>query len=287
MPSVYEVVTARIIESLNNGVVPWRKPWNAAMPKNLVSGKEYRGVNVLLLQSAPFGSEWWLTYNQATDMGGFVKKGSRGCPVVFWKIYDQECRDGTLEKRFVLRYYTVFNAEQCQGIKVPAPMPRAAFDPIETCERIVHSYANAPSVHHGGNRASYTPALDRIDMPLRESFESSPEYYCCLFHELSHSTGASHRLARKGVVDPMRFADHGYAQEELCAEIGAAFLCAHAGIDNATLTNSAAYIQSWIRRLRSEPRWIVDAAAQASKAADFIMGELAAASETEATEEAA
>lgn len=275
--NVYEIVTARIIESLNNGVVPWRKPWNVDMPKNLVSGKDYRGVNVLLLQSTRYTCPWWLTYNQARDLNGFVRKGEKGTPVVFWKIWEHETENGT-EKSFLLRYYTVFNAEQCHGIQVPPVGPRAAFDPIDECERIVRAYANPPRIVHGGTRACYTPALDRIDMPLRESFSSAAEYYSTLFHELVHSTGASERLARKGVVDPIRFGDHGYAKEELVAECGAAFLAAHAGIDNATLTNSAAYIQSWIRRLRSEPRWIVDAAAQASKAADFIMGELAAAS---------
>lgn len=285
--NVYEIVTARIIESLNNGVVPWRKPWNVDMPKNLVSGKDYRGVNVLLLQSTPYSSPWWLTYNQARNLRGFVRKGEKGMPVVFWKIWERETPNGT-EKSFLLRYYTVFNAEQCQGIKVPPTMPRAAFDPIEECERIVHSYANPPRIEHGGNRACYTPALDRIDMPLRESFESAAEYYSTLFHELAHSTGIASRLKRKGVTDPLRFGDHAYAKEELVAECGAAFLAAHAGIEKATLPNSAAYIQSWIRRLRSEPRWIVDAAAQASKAADLIMGKVGAGSaEAEATDEAA
>jgi antirestriction protein ArdC len=287
--NVYEIVTSRIIESLNNGVVPWRKPWNVDMPKNLVSGKEYRGVNILLLQSSPYACPWWLTYNQARDMNGFVRTGEKGMPVVFWKIYERETDAGTVQKSFVLRYYTVFNAEQCQGIKLPPTMPRAAFDPIDECERVVRSYANPPRIEHGGNRASYTPALDRIDMPVHEAFESSAEYYSTMFHELVHSTGASHRLARKGVTDPIRFGDHGYALEELCAECGAAFLAAHAGIANATLTNSAAYIQSWIRKLRSDPRMVVDAAGQASKAADLIMGNVAAGSteSEEATEQAA
>jgi antirestriction protein ArdC len=112
-------------------------------------------------------------------------------------------------------------------------------------------------------------------MPAREAFNSVPEYYSTLFHELTHSTGAAHRLARKGVVDPIRFSSHDYSFEELVAECGAAFLCANAGIDNRTLDNSAAYIASWGRKLRSEPRWIVEAAGQAAKAADLILGKQA------------
>ena len=277
--NVYQVITDRILQSLSQGVVPWRKPWVTATPKNLVSRKEYRGINVLLLGASSFESSYWLTFNQARSLGGTVKKGERGTPVVFWKpiegrsgsaSHDQDGEER--DRRFILRYFTVFNVAQCEGIQAPAVASRPAFDPIEECERLARGFANGPRVEHGGSGACYLPALDLVRMPRGEAFSSSPEYYSTLFHELVHSTGAAHRLARKGVVDRTGFASHAYSQEELVAECGAAFLCAEAGISTATLDNSAAYIASWGTKLRSEPRWIVQAAGQAAKAADLILG---------------
>jgi antirestriction protein ArdC len=277
--NVYQVITDRILDSLSRGVVPWRKPWATATPKNLVSGKEYRGVNVILLHASSFDSPWWLTFNQARSLGGSVKKGERGTPVVFWKPVAQGSIDASPEwdgeqrdRWFVLRYFTVFNLSQCEGIQAPAVAARPAFDPIEECERLARGFANGPRIDHGGSGACYLPALDLVRMPRGEAFSSSPEYYSTLFHELTHATGAAHRLARKGVIDRAGFGSHAYSQEELVAECGAAFLCAEAGISTATLDNSAAYIASWAKALRNEPRWIVQAAGQAAKAADLILG---------------
>lgn len=273
--NVYEVITERIIESLNKGVVPWRKPWRTEAPKNLISGKDYRGVNVLLLQSAPFESPYWVTYNQACSLKGNVRRGERGTPVIFWKVTEKQDARGQIEKSFVLRYYTLFNVAQCDGIKAPAVAPRAAFDPIESCERIVSGFADRPRIEHGGSRACYFPSLDQIQLPAREAFISAPEYYSTLFHEMTHATGAANRLARKGVVDAQSFASHAYSFEELIAECGAAFLCGHAGIAAQVLDNSAAYIAHWSKVLRSEPKWMVNAAAQAAKAADLVLGKVA------------
>lgn len=276
--NVYEVITARIIESLSEGVVPWRRPWRVDAPKNLISGREYRGVNVLLLQSTRFAAPYWLTFNQARARGGSVKRGERGCPIIFWKVTEEKTSRGTT-KNFFLRYYTVFNVAQTEGIEVPAPSSCKPFDPMAKCEEVVAAYKDAPGIEHVGGQACYLPALDRIRMPQREHFDSPTAYYATLFHELTHSTGAAHRLARKGVVDPIRFASHGYALEELVAECGAAFLASHAGIGSDVLPSAAAYIASWIRKLKSEPRWIVDASAQAAKAADLILGKHAHSSE--------
>jgi antirestriction protein ArdC len=273
--NVYEIITCRILESLTKGVVPWRCPWSVDAPRNLVSGRDYRGVNVLLLQSAGYSSPHWLTFNQARDLGGCVKRGEKGCPVIFWKVRERESATNTAEKGFILRYFTVFNIAQTDGIAIPEATERTALDPIAECDRIIATYPNAPSIAHGGGRAFYSPASDAIQVPTREHFHSSAEYYSTLFHELTHSTGASHRLNRKGVVDPIRFASHDYAFEELVAECGAAFLAAQAGISSATIGNSAAYIASWTKKLRGEPRWIVDAAGQASRAADFVLGRAA------------
>jgi antirestriction protein ArdC len=274
--NVYEIITDRIVDSLSKGVIPWRKPWVTQSPKNLISGKDYRGVNVLLLGSAPYESPWWLTFNQSRDLGGTVKKGERGTPVIFWKVYGKETEGGDSEdRRFVLRYYTLFNIAQTQGVQAPPAAPRPAFNPIEECERIVSGFEGRPTIEHGGSQAFYAPSLDRIQVPARETFSSAPEYYSTLFHELTHSTGSANRLARKAVMDPNSFASHEYSFEELIAECGAAFLCAHGGISTATLDNSAAYIASWAKKLRSEPKWIVNASAQAAKAADLVLGKVA------------
>ena len=287
--NVYEVITDRIVESLAKGVIPWKKPWVTQTPKNLISGKDYRGVNVLLLGSSSFESPYWLTFNQAKSLGGTVMKGERGTPVVFWKVYNKETEgDGSEEdRRFVLRYYTLFNVTQCQGVEAPALLPRPTFNPIEACERIVSSYEGKPRIDHGGDRAFYSPVEDRIQVPAREAFSSAPEFYSTLFHELVHSTGSHDRLARKGVTDPIAFGSHGYSFEELVAECGSAFLCNEAGIGGSTLDNSAAYIASWSKKLRSEPKWIVQASAQASKAADLVLGKTASKSNEEPSAEAA
>jgi len=153
-----------------------------------------------------------------------------------------------------------------------APEVPEAYVTVEDCEKVISSFENCPSVEHGGGRACYMPSEDRILMPPKPAFTSSEEYYSTLFHELVHATGANHRLARKGVTDPSGFASHEYSFEELVAECGSTFLCSHAGIAPATLANSAAYIASWSKRLSAEPRWIVNAASQAGKAADLILG---------------
>jgi len=275
MPTVYEVITDRILDSLNNGVVPWRKPWRTEAPKNLISRKDYRGVNILLLHAAPFESPHWITFNQAKGLGGVVRKGERGTPVVFWKISeDKKRRDkrGNPEKSFLLRYYTVFNVQQCDGIEAPPAAPRQDFNPIKECERIVLGFGDRPEIQNGGGHACYVPSQDVVRMPPRSAFHSAPEYYSTLFHELIHSTGSERRLARKGVVDRASYASHAYSFEELVAECGAAFLCGQGGISASTLDNSAAYIASWAKALKNDPKMIVNASGQAAKAADLVLG---------------
>lgn len=269
---VYESVTVRILECLDKGVVPWRKPWGVAAPRNLSSGHVYRGVNQILLSCAAFSSPYWVTFKQARMLGGSVKRGERGTPIVFWKVYENEKRNGEIDKRFVLRHFTVFNAEQTQGIYIPKLEAPKAVDPIEDCEKIVTSFKDSPSIEHGGNRACYVPSLDQIHLPSRTAFSSAEEYYSTLFHEFVHATGASKRLGRKGVVDVKSFSSHEYSYEELIAECGSAFLCAHAGIAPKTLDNSASYIAHWASALKNDPKWIVQAASAAAKASDFILG---------------
>jgi len=279
----YQVITDRIAGLLEKGVVPWQKPWHSGdqMPRNLVSKREYRGVNVFLLHAMMFESPFWLTFNQAKELGGHVKKGERGSPVVFWKWLDVAAMEQPTGRKTVpfLRYYSVFNVAQCEEIppdKIPALSgSKREHCPITEAERIVAAMPKRPEIGHGGGRACYSPSLDRVTMPQPETFRTAQDYYSVLFHELTHATGHESRLNRKGVGSSdgewSAFGSTPYAREELVAEMGAAFLAGHAGIVEQTLNNSAAYIQSWLQRLKEDPRLVVQAAAQAQKAADFIL----------------
>ena len=228
--NVYEIITARIVELLTQGTIPWRKPWGAVAgePRNLVSGKAYRGINVFLLSAAPFASSYWLTYRQATERGGTVRKGSKGMPVVFWRwnkpgqeSETQEEQAETSQRRGapLLRYYTVFNREQCDGIEAPAAPTAKAFEPIPECERIVRAIQNGPRIEHHGAQAYYRPSTDTVVTPRPEQFDAPALYYSVLFHELTHSMGHASRLARKGITDAAMFGSHEYSREELIAEL--------------------------------------------------------------------
>ena len=281
--SVYEIITERILEKLEQGTVPWHKPWaGGGCPQNLVSGKEYRGVNVWLLGSQDFSSPYWVTFRQAKQLGGSVRKGERGTPCILWKWInrsDENPETGEKETKQIplVRYYNVFNAEQCDGIsharleaEHDEPEP---FSPIKSAERIVASYPKPPSISEDGRSAAYyRPATDSIHMPTQETFDSEEHYYATLFHEITHSTGHESRLARPGVSNPIRFGSHDYTQEELAAEMGSAFLLAEAGIDaEGLMDNSAAYLASWLRALRNDKKLVVFAGAQAQKAVDHIL----------------
>lgn len=275
MASVYEVITDRIVALLEKGTVPWHRPWGGSdhHPKNLVSGREYRGINVFLLSSAGYESSWWLSYKQAMDRGGNVKKDEKGCPCVFWNWFEKKDEQSDeVQKIPFLRYYTVFNAMQCEGIEYPELEERLnKFSLLEVCERVVMGMPNPPRIEHGGDRALYQPTSDTVRMPSSESFESPESYYGVLFHELTHSTGHESRLARPGIVENIVFGSRTYSREELIAEMGAAFLCGHTGIENKVIDNSASYIASWLDRLRNDTRLVVHAAGQAQKAADYIL----------------
>lgn len=274
-PSVYEIVTSRIMDKLNEGVIPWLKPWNArtSSPRNLVTGKPYRGINVFVLGMQAYQSPYWLTFKQATDRGGKIKKGEKGTPVVYWNFIDVEDKaTGEAKKTPFLRYYTVFNVAQTEGIEAPTDTPADEFNPIEEAARIVGGYKEAPEIKHGFTKACYVPSLDEIRMPLPEVFVSPGHYYNVLFHEMGHSTGHEKRLSRRQSNESRVFGDEKYSREELVAEMTAAFLSAHAGIECEVLDNSAAYIQSWLKALQNDPKMVVIAAGQAQKAADYVLG---------------
>ena len=280
MSRVYDIVIDRIVKQLEAGIVPWRRPWGGPdhAPRNAASRKFYRGVNVFLLATASYDASDWLTFRQANLWGGHVRKGERGWPVVFWSVRETiDPATGQKDRQFILRQYTVFNVEQCDGLPAVLTQPAAPqidFQPIAECERIVAGLpANRPAVEHGGTRACYSPSLDRVQMPKPERFESAEAYYSVLFHELTHATGHPSRLNRPGITDVAPFGSPVYSREELVAEMGAAFLCGQAGIDAPALeVNQAAYLAGWLRQLRGDSRLVVQAAAQAQKAADWILG---------------
>ena len=272
---VYQIVTDRIIRLLESGTVPWHQPWKGGnhWPQNFVSRKVYRGINLFLLNAVGYPSPFWLTFKQVQTLGGRIRIEEHAFPVVFWKIFKEE---GDSEDKRIpfLRYYSVFNVAQCEGLNVPV-IPTVetdpTFQPIEKCEQMVAAMPKRPDIHHNGARASYSPSLDAISMPEARLFESSEGYYSTLFHELTHATGHVSRLNRKEITDSIRFGSDPYSREELVAEMGSAFLCGHCEIENKTIDQSTSYIQHWLARLKEDRKLVVHAAAQAQKACDFIL----------------
>ena len=278
----YEVITNKILEALNKGEIPWHKPWTPSFPMNLVTKRGYRGINAFVLNMLGFESPYFLTYREARKLGGNIKKGEKGCPIVFWK-WVQEKPEETEEKteteatvknknRPFLRYYTVFNVSQCENLpadKIPAIESRV-IDPIEQCEAVVAGMPERPEINFNNGRAFYDSSTDVVGMPVLGSFINAEEYYSTLFHELTHSTGHPRRLNRKGIIENEEFGSQSYVKEELIAEMGAAFLCGQCQIENKTIANQAAYIQGWLKALKNDKTMVIMAAAQAQKASDYI-----------------
>lgn len=277
---VYQIITDRIIEKLEAGTPPWRKPWRTAggkaqLPANLASKRDYRGVNVFLLHAAGYASPWWLSYKQAAEKGGQVRKGEKGFPVVFWKPLAVKDKETGKDKQVpLLRYYTVFNSEQIDGLTLPDEPAEAGpgIDPVDAAEAIAAGYKDGPAVRHGFRQAAYKPGADEVVMPDMGTFFTPSGYYGTLFHELGHSTGHDKRLGRKGITEPHGYGSATYSQEELVAEMTAAFLLGHCGLEAPELDNAAAYIQGWLKALKDDRKLVVVAAAQAQKAADHILG---------------
>jgi antirestriction protein ArdC len=281
---IYQKITDNIISKLEKGVVPWQKPWhdNGMMPMN-IKGRVYRGINPLLLGSTDYQSPFWLTFKQAKELGGNIRKGEESTIVVFWKMMHkaktEENADGeTVIKQSTfpyLRYYCVFNLEQTENIplakipKIEKP-PEIEFSPVRRAEKLLAEWEDKPTIKHGGSRACYYPAFDRVEMPEQKFFKSSEEYYSTLFHEYVHSTGHKARTGRHAQLPNHKFGSKDYSIEELVAEMGATFLCAIAGIENKIIDNSAAYIQSWINKLKNDNTFLTKAASLAQKACDYI-----------------
>jgi antirestriction protein ArdC len=295
---IYQLVTDRILALLQQGVAPWKKPWRtrggSALPVNLVSRRPYRGVNVFLLIAQGFSSPYWLTFKQALHAGGHVRRGERGTPIIFWRIDSQtseasEEDDSTREhRRILLRYYTVFNVEQCEGVEVAGSEPAevdACFDPLPACEAVYSKMPHPPELRHGGDRAFYRYSSDLVQLPRPEAFSRPEHYFSTLYHELGHACGHPSRLDRFTGEDQVGvYGSPAYAREELVAEMTAAMICGVLGIDPVKveaisplgeedlIEASAAYLQHWIGVLKADSRAVVIAAARAQKAADYILG---------------
>ena len=283
---VYQMVTDFIIGKLESGVVAWRRPWKAGVgltvysPCNYVSKAPYKGINAFMLFSMPYEKQYYMTCKQANDLGGKVKKGEKGQFVVFWTFlfFNEAGKKVRLEKDAskkvpLLRYYTVFNVEQIEGIEFSYDTPEITeFNEIEICEQIVTNMPNKPTIDHkGGNQAYYTRCFDRVSMPVKNAFHEEAKYYSTLFHELVHSTGHEKRLNREELIKHDGFGGDNYSKEELTAEFGAAFLCAAAGIETATIENTAAYIKSWIKSLKTDKTMLIQAAGKAQRATEYIL----------------
>jgi antirestriction protein ArdC len=272
----YDRITKRIVSLLEQGTVPWHKPWQVAtgLPRNLVTQKPYSGINTFLLMSMGYESPHWITFRQAIQLGGTVKKGEKSCPVVFWKPMEvTDTESGEVEKIPFLRLYHVFNVVQCEGLQnVPAP-EEASFTVTKPAE-IVAKMPQPPVVKHGMMQAFYSPSNDTVGMPAPRRFDSEDDYHATFFHELVHSTGHEKRLKRQSITERNGYGSDPYCKEELIAELGSAFLCGQSGIVERTIDSSAAYIEGWMKQLQQDKTLIVYAAAQAQKAADFILGRM-------------
>lgn len=251
--SIYSTVTARILEALAGGVVPWRKPWRGgdALPANAVTNRPYRGINLFLLSMAPFSDHRWLTFQQAHGLGGHVRKGARSSIAIFWKKW--EIRNSVGPEREsapqvvpLLRFYRVFNVEQCEDLAIADPAGWSAstsHERIARAEAVVRSMPHPPAIREEGCAAWYNPKLDLVQVPPLRTFETVDAYYSTLLHELAHATGHESRLKRPGVTDTAMFGSVEYSREELVAELGSAFCCASLGLDNSLVENSASYIE--------------------------------------------
>ena len=292
---VYETVTRRILERMENGVVPWQSPSIArtGFPRNFATQKSYRGINVFLLGLHEFQSPYFLTFLQAKDLGGTVRKGETGFPIVKVGTWSRERESDaaavglaphSVESRKFLKLYTVFNACQIDGVVFPEVPPCATFAESELADNARHIVAampRPPLIHEGRKSyPHYVPDTDTVEMPSRETFRAEWRFYKTLFHELAHATGHQERLNRPSLVDNRGSSAVGearkiYCLEELVAEMTAAFLGAHAGIIEDGFENSAAYLQGWLSVLQAKDNktWLVKAASDAQRAADYILGQ--------------
>ncbi|REG78504.1 ArdC family protein [Algoriphagus antarcticus] len=283
-----ETVTNEIIEGIQNENLTWEQVWNPKnAPKNYASDRPYLGFNALWLgwvtNSKKFNTPYFLTYKQAKQLGGNVKKNEKGNKVVFWKISkfvkgkstnNEGENEDVFGRKFTPFIWTVFNIDQIEGVDFSIEeSEERVFSPIETCESIISGYADCPNIVHEGNEAFYSPVNDFINMPDKEAFKGDEQFYSILFHEMIHSTGHENRLGRFAErSDLVGFGSIEYSKEELIAEMGASYLNAFAGIKDANFKNSLAYMKGWLKPLQDDPKMLIYAAQKAHQAANYILG---------------
>lgn len=270
MSKVYELVTKRVIEEMEKGIIPWARPWQGiSKPVNWVTGKAYRGINRILLPPGEYA-----TFNQIKDAGGKIKKGEKSHIVTFWKLVEVKDEETDEIKNVpFLRYYNIFEINsQCEGLESKYIKPYIEpieHNPIEEAEKIIERYINRPVLKEG-SAAYYRSGTDVVYVPNIKTFYKAEEYYKVLFHELIHSTGHKSRLNREGVTQKSAFGSERYSKEELIAELGASFLASEAEL-NYSIENTAAYLQGWLQVLKNDGKLIIQAASAAEKASDFIL----------------
>ena len=304
-----EIITEKVINGLKKDGLSWFKPWSnngtdVTLPISYDSKKAYNGINALILSAAMRENGWtrpeFLTFKQVTKAGGKVIKGSKSEIVTYWVVSFLDTKNGKwypnekalnaagLQKNdkdvltnFNPRFYYVFNIEQTEGVKplditIDEIVEGTVFEKIDSAELVLANYKNAPSLRHGGNQAYYKPAKDHVQMPKPETFVDSDSYYKTLFHELAHSTGHENRLNRKGISNTSTaaasFGSDVYSHEELIAEMASMFLVSVTGIEpKDNMTNSQAYINGWVKKLKDHPKMIMQASSQADKAVKHIL----------------
>lgn len=279
--NVYDMITDRIIAELEKGQIPWEKPWTGVRSGayNRITKKPYSLLNQMLLQHR--GE--YATFKQWQDLGGHIRKGEKSEIVCFWKILEQidineETGEKEIKKIPLLRYYNVFHISQVDGVEPLAPEQlNNEVEPIEAGDKIITDYIDREHLNFiecKSNKAYYSPSSDRVVVPMKEQYKAINEYYSTTFHELTHSTGHKNRLDRLHTGADAAFGSETYSKEELVAEIGSASLMNLLGIETIkTFRNSAAYIQSWLKVLKSDNKFIVSASSKAEKAVNYIIGE--------------
>lgn len=278
--SIYKEINEKILEKLKKGVIPWKHyikgKCSLGYPKNIVTGKEYRGINVWTLAD-DFPSDRFGTYKQFQAMGKSVKKGEKGHPVYFWKFLEKEVEGkDKLETIPFMKKYFVFNESQCEGYEVSTKKKEEnlQFKAIEQAEEILSKFPIGFPKPQETTKTSafYRPRTDEIFMPKKEWFVSSTRYYAVLFHESIHATGHKSRLKREGVEEVSSFGSETYSKEELVAELGASYLCGKAEILEDTIENQASYLENWMRKIKKEESLFVRAAGLAQKSTDYLLG---------------
>lgn len=283
--SVYQIVTDRIVEQMNKGIIPWQRPWHGTHDGAIsyTTGKPYSLLNQILLGKA--GE--YLTFNQIVQLGGKLKKGAKAGIVTFCKSYTKEVpsenegEEATQVNKYCLRYYNVYHLDDVEGIDSKLSLENEVHhEPIKKAEMVISEYVGRDSLRFQNdkpsNRAFYRPITDEVVVPMMEQFDEIAEYYSTTFHELTHSTGHRDRLNRKG-FEPgamVAFGSETYSQEELVAEIGSAMCLNKVGIDcDKAFKNSVGYLQGWLKALSNDPKMIVFASSQAEKAVKYMFNE--------------